>query len=77
MVGPGIFRLLAVSDMVWRQYGFQKAENFPLTSVCWLTPDRVMAGTKDGRLIVIEYGDLRALYRAFEVTIIDVKLKDE
>ncbi|XP_075215374.1 testes of unusual size [Lycorma delicatula] len=77
LVGPGIFRLLSVSDMVWRQYGFQKAENFPLTCVCWLTSDRVIAGTKDGRLIIVEYGDLRALYKAQEVTLIDIKVKDD
>ncbi|XP_039276040.1 cilia- and flagella-associated protein 57 [Nilaparvata lugens] len=77
LVGPGIFRLLAVSDMVWRQYGFQKADTMPFSTVCWLTPERVVAGTRDGRLVFVEFGDLRALYRALEATIIDVKVKDE
>ncbi|RZF41535.1 hypothetical protein LSTR_LSTR000249 [Laodelphax striatellus] len=77
LVGPGIFRLLAVSDMVWRQYGFQKADTMPFSTVCWLTPERVVAGTRDGRLIFVEFGDLRALYRALEATVIDVRIKDE
>ncbi|RZF34875.1 hypothetical protein LSTR_LSTR012870 [Laodelphax striatellus] len=36
VVGPGLFRLLASSEMAWRQFGFQKAENLPFSSVCWL-----------------------------------------
>ncbi|XP_067002116.2 cilia- and flagella-associated protein 57 [Anabrus simplex] len=77
IVGPGLFRLLSVSESVWRQYGFQRADLLPLTCCCWLTFDRVLAGTKDGRFILVESGELKAMYKATELTILDAKIKDE
>ncbi|XP_050525213.1 cilia- and flagella-associated protein 57-like isoform X2 [Daktulosphaira vitifoliae] len=74
-VGKGLFRLMTITDSVWRQYGFQKAENLDLTSVCWLNGDRILAGTVDGRIILIENGDLIAIYNAKTTTTLDPKLK--
>lgn len=36
----------------------------------WVTPDRVMFGTKNGMLMVVENGELRnnCVYKAYEVT---------
>lgn len=77
IVGPGLFRLMSVSDTVWRQYGFQKADKMPIKCVCWITPDRVLAGTEDDRLIVVEYGDLRGRYRASVISEFDVQVLEE
>ncbi|XP_039288105.1 cilia- and flagella-associated protein 57 isoform X2 [Nilaparvata lugens] len=73
VVGPGLFRLLASSEMAWRQWGFQKAENLPCCSCCWLAGDVTLVGTRDGRLVVVEGGDLRALYRAGDAPHVNIK----
>lgn len=39
-VGKGLFRLVTISDSIWRQYGFQKADNLDFSTVCWLNGDR-------------------------------------
>ncbi|XP_046661792.1 cilia- and flagella-associated protein 57 [Homalodisca vitripennis] len=77
IVGPGLFRLMSVSDTVWRQYGFQKADKLPIRCVCWMTADRVLAGTDDNRLIVIEYGDLRGRYRASDISEFDLQIPED
>nr|CAD7587153.1 unnamed protein product [Timema genevievae] len=77
VVGPGLFRLLALSDTVWRQYGYQKAEMLPITCVCWIAFDRILAGTKDGRLVFVESGELKAIYRAMDLNMITIQAKDE
>nr|CAD7457121.1 unnamed protein product [Timema tahoe] len=77
VVGPGLFRLLALSDTVWRQYGYQKAEMLPITCVCWIAFDRILAGTKDGRLVFVESGELKAIYRAMDLNMITFQAKDE
>lgn len=77
IVGPGLFRLLSVSDTVWRQYGFQKADKIPICCVCWLNSDRVLAGTEDGRLIIVENGDLKGRYKACDFGEMDLQVVDE
>ncbi|XP_050424212.1 cilia- and flagella-associated protein 57-like [Adelges cooleyi] len=74
-VGKGLFRLMTITDSVWRQYGFQKADNLDFTSVCWLNGDRILAGTVDGRIILVENGDLIAVYNAKTTLIFDPKIK--
>ncbi|KAF0763554.1 cilia- and flagella-associated protein 57 [Aphis craccivora] len=61
-VGKGLFRLVTISDSIWRQYGFQKADNLDFSSVCWLNGDRILAGTMDGRIVIVENGELIAVY---------------
>lgn len=66
---------MSCCDNVWRQYGFQRAENLPITGVCWITKDLVLAGTKDGRIIVVESADLRGVYKAYDLNEIYLKVK--
>ncbi|XP_050439079.1 cilia- and flagella-associated protein 57-like [Adelges cooleyi] len=76
-VGNGLFRLMTISESVWRQYGFQNSKNIHFTSVCWMNGDRILAGTQDGRVFYVENGDLRAVYAAINMDYIDVKSKME
>lgn len=66
-----------MSETVWRQYGFQKADQLIVTTAAWLTSDRVLCGTADGKLILIEAGELKAVYNAWTVFLMNVKDKDE
>lgn len=45
----------------------------------WLTPDKVMFGTKSGILMIVENGELKqnCCYRAVEITEIQTKKTDE
>lgn len=67
-VGIGLFRLVSMSENVWRQYGFQKAQSFPILSVCWLSGDLVLAGCEDGKILVVQSGDLNGVYDTNSLT---------
>lgn len=71
-VGLGLFRLVSMSENVWRQYGFQKAQNFSILSVCWLTDDRLLAGCKDGKVLIVQSGDLNGVYSMNETNQINI-----
>ncbi|XP_065209372.1 cilia- and flagella-associated protein 57 isoform X2 [Planococcus citri] len=71
-VGVSLFRLLSMSENVWRQYGFQKAQNFSILSVCWLTDDRVLASCKDGKVIIVQSGDLNGVYNINDINEINI-----
>ncbi|XP_046965131.1 cilia- and flagella-associated protein 57 [Vanessa cardui] len=75
ITGPYTFRIMNVSETVWRQWGWCKAENINITSCMWLTSDRIMFGTDTGTLMVVENGDLRqnCIFRAAEVTEMSLK----
>ncbi|PSN49348.1 hypothetical protein C0J52_04287 [Blattella germanica] len=69
-----LFRLLTASEKIWRQYGWSKTESLNFTCCTWLSFDRVLAGTTDGRLIFIDGGELRAIYQAVEAPDIEFQL---
>ncbi|XP_025202982.1 cilia- and flagella-associated protein 57-like [Melanaphis sacchari] len=61
-VGKGLFRSMVMGELVWKQYGFHKANKFNFSTVCWLNSERVLAGTVDGRIFLIENGELKSVY---------------
>ncbi|XP_031769045.2 cilia- and flagella-associated protein 57 isoform X1 [Galleria mellonella] len=75
ITGPYTFRIMNVSETVWRQWGWCKAENINITSCMWLTSDRIIIGTDDGTIMVVENGELRqnCIFRAAEVMEISLK----
>ncbi|XP_043499423.1 cilia- and flagella-associated protein 57-like [Polistes fuscatus] len=75
--GPHIFKFLTLSDTVWRPYGFSKAENILICSMTWLNSDRLLAGTKDGRILYMENGDLKNIYQMSETTSMHLKIREE
>jgi cilia- and flagella-associated protein 57 len=77
VVGPSLFRLLQLVDGSWRQFGFYKAQNYPLISVAWLTPDCLLTGTEDGRLLLVESNELRSVYKANGLQLISLPVPDE
>ncbi|XP_022822197.1 cilia- and flagella-associated protein 57 isoform X2 [Spodoptera litura] len=75
ITGPYTFRIMNVSETVWRQWGWCKAENINITSCMWLTPDRIMFGTEHGMIMMVENGELRqnCIFRATEVMEMSLK----
>jgi hypothetical protein len=76
IVGPQLFRLLSASDKTWRQYGWSKANALNITSVAWLSFDCVIGGTSDGNLLLVDSGKLKAVYKATDLTTINMKLQE-
>lgn len=69
--------MLTVSESVWRQYGYSKNESINFTCAAWLSQDKLLAGTTDGRLMVIDSGELKAIYHAEDLTNLDLAGKEE
>ncbi|KOC64830.1 WD repeat-containing protein 65 [Habropoda laboriosa] len=75
--GPHIFKFLTLSDTVWRPYGFSKADNILTCSMTWLNPDRLLLGTKDGRILYLENGDLKNIYKMNDTMFMNLKIREE
>lgn len=75
--GNGIFRLMTLQEAVWRQYGFQKAENYDIHSACFLSADRIVCGTKDGLLLIIDLGELKYIFEADVVDFFNIRAEKE
>ncbi|XP_046388755.1 cilia- and flagella-associated protein 57 isoform X2 [Ischnura elegans] len=71
--GPGCLRFLQYTETVWNQEGFSKSEYLQITTFCWLSQYKVLAGTRDGRLIVFEDGDLRATHIAKDLPYLNLR----
>jgi len=68
---------MSMQETVWRQYGFQKADQVNVTTAAFLGSDRVLVGTADGRLLLIDNGELKAVYNADSVEFIEIAEKEE
>lgn len=77
VAGPHTFKLLTVSETVWRPYGFAKADNLLISSLVWLNTDRLLFGTKDGRLFYLDNGDLKAIFMIRDLKVINLKTREE
>ncbi|XP_033229090.1 cilia- and flagella-associated protein 57 [Belonocnema kinseyi] len=75
--GPFIFKFLTVSETVWRPYGFTKADNLVITSLAWMNLDRLLAGTRDGKILYLENGELKNIYKMIDTTMINLKIREE
>ncbi|XP_012285272.1 cilia- and flagella-associated protein 57 [Orussus abietinus] len=77
MGGPYAFKFLTVSESVWRPYGFAKADNILVSSMTWLNTDRLLAGTRDGRILYLENGDLKNIYKMQDISLMNLKIREE
>ncbi|KAL1129600.1 hypothetical protein AAG570_012545 [Ranatra chinensis] len=67
VVGDCFFKMYSLFGTEFQQYGFERAERVPLTCVTWIAPDKALAGTKDGRFLLIDFGELVGIYRVYDV----------
>lgn len=72
-----VFRLLAVNENVWRQYGYSKSESINFTCAAWLSQDKLITGTTDGRMLVVDSGELKAVYNVDDLMMLDLQGKEE
>ena len=78
VVGKYIFRILANNEAIWHQYGYNKAfaNLINFTCVSWLSQNRILAGTDDSRIFLMESGELRFVYDANMMSKLNFKAKE-
>ena len=59
MVGNGIFKLFRYSEGNLKQFAFQKMEPQNYLCQAWVSDERVIVGTDNGRLLLFEAGELK------------------
>lgn len=57
--GTGVFKLFRYAEGFLKQSSVSKVESINFLSHCWISSERVVAGTDTGRLLVFESGELR------------------
>ncbi|KAK9883072.1 hypothetical protein WA026_001275 [Henosepilachna vigintioctopunctata] len=77
LVGDNLLRMLQCTDFQWRQFGYSKSDQLNLTTACWLSQDRILIGTRDGKFLFLESGELRAIFLAHDLPVLNLKLKEE
>ncbi|CAH0564937.1 unnamed protein product [Brassicogethes aeneus] len=76
VVGDLLFKILAYETQ-WKQMGWNKAESTKFTSVCWLSQDRLLAGSSEGKIWIFEHSDLKHVFMPTSDEIIDLKAMEE
>lgn len=77
LAGVYTFKFLTLTETLWRPYGFSKVENLFITSITWVNSDRLLAGTRDGRILFLENGDLKNIFKVSETDLMNLKIKNE
>ncbi|CAG9770074.1 unnamed protein product [Ceutorhynchus assimilis] len=77
VIGETVLRCLGCTDYTWRQFGYNKFDPVTYTSCCWLSQDRLMVGSSKGKILILEVGEVRAIFHAMDLPIINMKLKEE
>ncbi|XP_019645355.1 PREDICTED: cilia- and flagella-associated protein 57-like [Branchiostoma belcheri] len=60
VVGNGIFKLFRYSEGNLKQFAFQKTEPQNYLSQAWVSDERVIVGTDNGRLLLFESGEMKS-----------------
>ncbi|XP_030754252.1 cilia- and flagella-associated protein 57 isoform X2 [Sitophilus oryzae] len=77
VVGDSVLRCLGCTDFTWRQFGYSKFDQVVYTSCCWLSQDRIIVGSSRGKILILETGEIRAIFHAADMPIINMKIKEE
>ncbi|RZC27649.1 WD repeat-containing protein 65 [Asbolus verrucosus] len=77
LAGDGVIKILACTEFAWRQFGYGKGDQYNFTSATWLSQDRLLLGNVDGKILVIENGELKSIFFAGDLPTIDLKIKEE
>jgi len=65
--------MMAVAETVWRQFGWQKADQLSICCAVHLSAERILAGTTDGRFVLVENNDLKGIFKATDLKELDPK----
>lgn len=70
--GDLTFRLLNKTEKGFSPVGSIKGDGVMITSMAWLSNDVMIAGTDEMDLLIVESGDLKMIFNAAQVTLIDL-----
>ena len=59
VVGNGIFKLFRYTEGNLKQFAFQKMEPHNYLCQAWVSDERVIVGTDNGKLFLFEAGELK------------------
>ena len=59
VVGDGIFKLFRYSEGNLKQFAFQKQDAQNYLCQAWVSDERVIVGTANGKLMLFEAGELK------------------
>lgn len=57
-IGHGLFKMFRYAESTLKQSQSLKQEHFNFTCHCWISDDRILAGTDQGKLFVIQNGEI-------------------
>ncbi|XP_045476478.1 cilia- and flagella-associated protein 57 [Harmonia axyridis] len=77
LVGESLLRMLQCADFQWRQFGYSKSDQMVLNTACWLSQDRILIGTKDGKFLFLESGELKTIFQANDLPVMNLRIKEE
>lgn len=72
-VGSFTFKLMSRQDKSFGMIGTMSGEHKVITSLVWLTPEILVAGTSANQLLFIESGDPKQNFEANTVHLIDLE----
>lgn len=70
--GDYTFKLLNKTEKGFAPMGTIKGDGIAITSLAWLTNDILIAGTNETELFIVDNGDLKLIFNALDVTLIDL-----
>lgn len=70
--GDYTFKLLNKTEKGFAPIGSIKGDGVIITSLAWLTNDAMIAGTEESDLFIVESGDLKLIYNAHQVVLLDL-----
>lgn len=70
--GEFLLKLMNKTEKGFGQIGTVKGDNIHITSIAWLSPDILMAGTNESEILFVEGGDPKAKYSATDTNLIDL-----
>ncbi|KAJ8986164.1 hypothetical protein NQ317_005638 [Molorchus minor] len=77
IVGESVLRSLGCQNFSWRLFGYNKQDSVIYTSCTWLSQDRAIVGSDKGRILIMETGELKAVFTATDMPIINMTPSDE
>ncbi|KAJ8957345.1 hypothetical protein NQ318_004824 [Aromia moschata] len=77
VVGDSVLRSLGCQEYTWRLFGYNKQDSSVYTSCAWLSQDRSIVGSDSGKIMIMETGELKAVFSAFDMPVINMTPNEE
>ncbi|XP_014251047.1 cilia- and flagella-associated protein 57-like [Cimex lectularius] len=76
LLGNDYYQMFRCVDNEWSSYGFSGMPNVIITGTCWVSVVTTLLGTKDGRLLFLENGHVQCVYKACNISSINIATEE-